>query len=157
MLSVLLIASFVLCMVFLGQSNQFFQEKVSDSQVEIDSYQPVVSKAHKLEEDVGSIQKIKNNYQYWSKFNAYLGATVPQGIYLDRIEENEGALKITGYAKTKSDVGIFRDALEKTGAFSNVNISSVSGASDQVSGAPVNNFVMDMTMTKDATDKGASQ
>ncbi len=158
MLSLLIVVSFVVCAVFLRESNSFFQNKIAESTQTINSYNPVVSKAHKLEQDTKNIQKIKNSYKYWSKFNAYLNNNVPEGIFLDDVEQNEGKLRITGYAQSKNTVGLFRDALEKSGAFSGVNINSVSEQTDPAgSQKTLNLFQMDMNITNEATDAGAAQ
>ncbi len=153
-LSLLIVISFVLCAVFLKEDNSFFQDKIDASQTVINSYNPVVQKAQKLNQVASSIEKIKNNYQYWSKFDAYLGATVPEGIYLDTIEENQDMMKVTGFAKTKNDIGIFRDALEKTGVFKNVNLKNITEQVGNNNNSIINSFEINMTMTQAATGGG---
>ncbi len=151
----LLLISLVFCGVFLESSNRFFLASISESEKTISGYQPVVDEAKSLKDKVKIVQKIKGSYQYWSKFDYILSKNTPAGMYLSTLETQSGQLKITGFSKSKNDVGMFRDALEKSDAFSNVSVDSIKEVSDPGNQAStVNNFVMSMKIEKNATSKG---
>lgn len=151
----LLLVSLIICGVFLFGSNSFFLSSISESEKTISNYQPIVDKAKLLKDKVKSAQKIKENYKYWSKFDYILGKNTPAGVYLATLNTQSDKITITGYTKTKNDVGIFRDALEKSGAFSSVNIDSIKETGDPVTqGANANSFSMNMKIEKEATNKG---
>lgn len=152
----LVVVSLVICGVFLFGSNQFFLNNISESEKTISSYQPVVDEAKVLKDKVKSVQKIKGSYKYWTKFNYILGKNTPAGVYLATLNTQSDKITITGYAKTKNDVGIFRDALEKSGDFSEVNIDSIKETGNPAAqGTNVNSFSMNMKIGRDATNKGA--
>lgn len=155
-LCILLLVSIVICGVFLITSNQFFLKEIKESNAIIEDYKPIIDSAKKMEEKTKSIEKIKSSYKYWTKFNYILGIDTPPGAYLATLETQEDKLKLTGYAKTKNDVGLLRDTMEQSGSFENVNIDLVREVPDPLNPlANINTFSMNMKITKSATSKGA--
>jgi len=149
------IVSFVICGAFLINSNQFFSKEISESSHIIDGYKPVIEQKKMVEENTKSIGKIRSGYEYFTKFNYILNQNTPEGVYLGTLETQDNTLKITGYAKAKNDIGIFRDALENADAFSNVNIESIKETDDPSNQAvTVNSFVIDANLESSATSKG---
>lgn len=153
-LCLFVLASFVIFGVSLINSNNFFLKNIEESNQIVDKYQPVIQKKKKFEDKATSAQKIRDSYKYWSKFDYILWENTPTGLYLATVESQGDNLKVTGYSLNKSSIGMLRDALEKSGAFSQVNIESIKETVDPIAiGRTVNTFNMSMKMTSEATGK----
>lgn len=149
------LVAFLICGASLLNSNRFFLKEIDESSTVIDNYRPIVEEKKKIEDKAKSIDKIRLGYKYFTKFDLYLEKNTPEGIYLSTVETQNDTLKISGYAKVKNDIGLFRDALEDTDAFSNVNIDSIKETDDPVKqGTTVNIFTMNTKLENGATSKG---
>lgn len=155
-LCIFTLASFVICWIALINSNNFFLNEVKESDMVINDYKPVIEQQKKIENKLNSVEKIKANYKYWTKFNMYLYENVPKGIYLSFVNTTDDIVNIDGYAMTKNDIGLFRDAIENTDAFSQVNIESIKETDDPTQeGRTVNLFNIKAKLQTEATSKGA--
>lgn len=154
-LCLLVIVSFFIIGASLINSNSFFVKEIAESNEVIDGYKPVIDEKKKIENKANSIEKIRSSYKYFSKFNYIMGKSTPMGVYISTLETQNDTLKIMGFAKTKNDIGIFRDTLEQTDAFSDVRVESVKEATDPAKeGTTANNFTINANMSSDATNRG---
>ncbi len=162
----LFLISFAFLYVFLIKSNNFFLENIKKSEKSINGYQDVLGEAKKLNEKVQIVENIKKNYRFWSKLNYTLNRVVPAGLYIEKLEPSDGSkllsaekntssdndntkMKIMGFAKTKNDIGLFRDALASQDGFKTVNIDLVK---EVESGK--NSFSITLFLNKSAVEKG---
>ncbi|RJO61876.1 hypothetical protein C4544_01645 [candidate division WS5 bacterium] len=162
----LFLSAFIFFYVFLMQNNSYFLKKIKESEENISEYQGVFDEAKKLDEKVKAIEKIKDKYRFWSKLNYALNRTVPEGLYIQALEPLDKSLlipneknivtqsdnikmKITGYSKTKNDIGLFRDALSAQEGLKIVNVET---AKEDVPGK--NNFSITLFLNKTALEKG---
>lgn len=162
----LFLSSFAFFYVFLTKNNNYFLEKIKESENNINEYKSVFDDAKKLDEKVKVIEKIKENYHFWSKLNYALNRTVPGGLYIETLEPLDKSLlipseknivakndnikfKITGYSKTKNDIGLFRDALSDQEGLQIVNVET---AKEDTPGK--NGFSITLFLNKTAVEKG---
>ncbi len=158
MLCLFILAGYLIIGASLLSSDSFFKKAISESEDTIRSYQPSINEKENIENKGRIVSQIRTNYKFWTKFNYILAEYTPQGIYLSTVTNQNNKLAIEGYARTKNDVGVFRDALEKTPAFSNVNIESIKEISDpENQNLLVNDFAMTMTLQNAATSQGGGQ
>lgn len=151
-LCILIITSFLILGASLVSSNSFFKKEVAESEKVISGYKPVVEEKKKIEEKAKSIEKIRGSYKYFSKFNLYIDKNTPEGVYISTLETQGDILKVSGYAQTKEVVGIFRDALEKTDAFSDVKVESIKETTDPAKeGTTANSFTISSNISAEAT------
>lgn len=169
-LCILLLSSFVLLYVFLLSNNKFFLGNIKESEGSLAKYQDVFTDAQKLQGRINSIEKIKKDYNYWSKLNYIFSKTVPEGIYLTSVEFEDKSMTtvgngnkgtptknnkiiVNGRAKTKEDIGVFRDGLSSQSGFEMVNIESVK-EDDQATSSAKNSFILSFILKDDVLKKG---
>ncbi len=157
-LCLFILAGFLIIGASLLSSSSFFKKAISESTDTLRSYQPSIDEKENIENKGVIVANIRKNYRYWTKFNYILAENTPQGIYLSTVANKNKTLQIEGYAKTKNDVGIFRDALGKSSAFSNVNIESIKEVPDPLNqNLQVNDFIMTMALENAATNQGGGR
>jgi len=129
---VLLIASFGILYFFLSSSNGFFLKNIEESEAAIQKDQGILDDAKGLKSRIKTIEKVKKDYIYWSKFNYIMRNSTPEGVFVSSLEfedknmstaddpskkssiTDKNKLKLIGYAVTKNDVGIFWGCARKT-------------------------------------------
>jgi len=155
-LAILLVLAFGMSYFFLSRSNGYFIERLKENQESIAEYQQVSTEAKELEGRLSSINKIKGDYKYWSKFNALIWNLLPTDAYINTIENStdNDIIKITGFAKTKKAVGEFQKALEADAAFSIENIETIARTPEVVrSDLEVESFVITLYLEKGAINE----
>ncbi|MEK7447272.1 MAG: PilN domain-containing protein, partial [Patescibacteria group bacterium] len=165
----LLISAFGVCFGFLLISNNYYLKSIKETETVIAGYKDNLNEAKTLQEKIKTIDKIKKDYKYWSKINYALSRVTPEGLYITDfvVEEKSKAaaantqqdqntkenIKITGVAKDKEVVGIFRDSLESLEGLSQVTVVSIKQEAD-AKGVIKNKFVINVFVDKKATEKG---
>ncbi len=152
-LALLILLSFLIANFYLASNNQFFITQKEKSQQVIDSYGDLLHDAKKLEERISSIEKIKKDYDYWTKFNYALDYLTPESVFLGTVEKQDSVIKMSGYARTKKDAVDFLDLLKVSKLFSSTNVESIKTVdhpSNPNSGVKVENFNFTLRLTEGA-------
>lgn len=154
----LFLSSFAVLYFFLFTSNNFFLKDIKESEAVIKKDQGVLDEAKAMKSRIKIIEKIKKDYKYWSKLDYILNRTTPVGIKTVSLEfdernasttkestSNVNKMKLVGYAKTKNDVGIYRDALAQQSGFKTINIESIIEETPDAGGI-LNKFTISFTI-----------
>lgn len=168
----LFLSSFVILYFFLSSSNSFFLKDIKESEEVIKSNQDVLDNAKGMNNRLKIIEKIKKDYKYWSKLNYILNRITPAGVKVSSLEfedknmstaedpskkssaSDKNAMKLVGYAKTKNDVGIFRDILARQDGFKMVNIDNIKEDDSPDAGNAKNSFTISFVLEDAAIEKG---
>jgi Tfp pilus assembly protein PilN len=167
----LFISSFGILFFSLSSNNDFFLKDIEESESAIKREQSVLDDAKSLKSRIKTIEKVKKDYIYWSKFDYIMRSSTPEGVYLTSLEfddknmstaddltkkmaSSKNKIKLIGYGRTKNDIGIFRDALAKQTGFLIVNIENIKVDDSPDIGTAKNNFTMSFILDDNVIKKG---
>jgi Tfp pilus assembly protein PilN len=88
------------------------------------SKQSYASRVKEINLRLNAISEIQNNYISWADLLKYLSEKTPGKITLSfiKINKDNATLKIGGEAKTREDLLIFKENLENSKVFSDINL-----------------------------------
>lgn len=71
---------------------------------------------------LNKINRIQNNHKYYSTILVRLAEIIPSGIRIDALSiDEQGKCTLTGYAQKRSQLLLFREALEKSSFFEKID------------------------------------
>lgn len=76
----------------------------------------------KFNQLLGTVDNIQKNYVRWSDFIARTSNLIPQNITLQSLNVKDGKILITGKAASRADLLSFKNQLESSEIYSNVEI-----------------------------------
>jgi len=170
---ILFLSSFTILYFAISASNALFKKQMKESDVVIQKDQKFLDDAKSIQARTQIVEKIKKDYKYWSKLDYILNRITPAGIKVSSLEFEDknmstvadvtkkttntknSKMKITGYSKTKNDVGLFRDILAAQNGFKMVNIDDIK-EDNSVNGAS-NSFTISFILEDSAIKKEAKK
>lgn len=169
----LFLSSFGILYYSLSSNNNFFLKNIKESEAIIKNDKVLLDDAKGMKDKIKVIEKIKKEYKYWSKLNYIFNRITPAGIKVSSLEledksmttvedttkknatSGNSKMKLIGYAKTKNDVGIFRDIIAQQDGFKVVNIDNIKEDNSSNAGAAKNNFTISFVLEDSAIKKEA--
>jgi len=99
-------------------------ERSSDESTETqyETIQYYEGKFSEINAKLSKISGVTSGQIYWSKLFSKLDGVIPPSVEISGIATKNYALFLSGQAKTRDDLLLFRDNLAKEACFSNVNL-----------------------------------
>jgi Tfp pilus assembly protein PilN len=76
----------------------------------------------KFNEYLSAVDKIQQDYIPWSKFLVNLTKLIPENINIKNLDIDSNKISITGWAKSRDELLLFKNNLENSELFNGVNI-----------------------------------
>ena len=71
---------------------------------------------------IKTMGKIQTGHLYWYRFFQQLNEVIPEGIYITDLSTKDYTIFLVGKAKTRDDLLNFKNSLEASACFKNINI-----------------------------------
>lgn len=137
---------------FLSADLYTIKKDVIFAEGNIASYGDLEKDAKKLSEHLSTIEKIQNDYPYFSKILSEITSLLPKNsnlTYIKLFKNTKDRVSITGLAENKRAVAIFREALENSSLFSDVDIEAITVDVQTTK----EKFTISLTLEKDSLKK----
>lgn len=99
--------------------NQFLTEKIAEVDTQIKAIEKLEKDKQSLQARIKIIQQLQSNRPEIVHLFDEISRILPQGLYLKGIEQNNRAIKITGYTQSNARVSAFMRNIEASDWLSN--------------------------------------
>lgn len=98
------------------------QEKNAAAKGAMDEIRKIKAEQEKVQTQIRSLEGVRKPKGQDVKLLEYIRQSIPEHVWLDRLETGDNHVQIKGFAVTDSDLTIFMDALSRSNFLKEVNL-----------------------------------
>ncbi|HOX10394.1 MAG TPA: PilN domain-containing protein [Candidatus Moranbacteria bacterium] len=116
---ILLSTYYILILQRNSSGNTYLSQQSQDEYQKLDTYE---KKFKEINDKDNLLAKIKSGHIYWKNVLIEISNIVPDSIYLNNISNKDYAVFLAGKARSRDDLIKFKDNLEGSQCFQNINV-----------------------------------